>query len=276
MPKADIDGAEIHYEIHGEGTPVLLIAGLGGTGSYWRPQVAPFAERFQVILHDHRGTGQSSHDTRIRYSIEQMTADLVALMDALEVPQAHLVGHSTGGAIAQVMAIEHPERVKSIVLYASWTRPSEFLSRVMAMRKQLALQGGPEAYASATPVFLFPHWWIDSHAEALEQLDRSTVAQFPPAEIAAARCDAVAAFDREQDLHRISTPTLVVCARDDFLTPLPWSERLASLIPDAAIERLEKGGHACSVTMPEDFNRVVLSFLEARERGDTWPPAAAQ
>ena len=94
MPKAHLGDFEIYYEIHGSGTPVLLVPGLGGAGSYWLPNLADFAEHFKVIVHDHRGTGQSTH-AKIRYSVEQMTDDMIRLMDALGIEKAHLVGHST-------------------------------------------------------------------------------------------------------------------------------------------------------------------------------------
>ena len=91
-----IPSGEIHYETHGSGTPVLLIPGLGGVGSYWAPNIPAFSARHQAIVHDHRGTGGSAR-SRISYSVDQMTDDLVAVMDHLKIERAHLVGHSTGG-----------------------------------------------------------------------------------------------------------------------------------------------------------------------------------
>src|SRR5262245_50958035 len=129
MPKADLGEFEIYYEVHGEGTPLLLVPGLGGTGNYWTPQLERFSKHFQVIVHDHRGTGQSTR-SQIEYSVDQMTSDLVKLIDFLGIERAHLVGHSTGGAIGQTMAIEHPDRLLSLVLYATWTTCDPFMRRV--------------------------------------------------------------------------------------------------------------------------------------------------
>lgn len=69
MPKAQLDDGEIYYEEYGSGFPVMMVAGLGGVGAYWKPQIEPFSEHFRVIIHDHRGTGQSSK-SRIQYSLE--------------------------------------------------------------------------------------------------------------------------------------------------------------------------------------------------------------
>lgn len=269
MPKAHVEDVEIYYEVHGEGAPVLFVAGLGGTGSYWAPQIGPFSDRFKVIVHDHRGTGQSTHDERIEYSVEQMTRDVIGLMDALGIDKAHLVGHSTGGAIGQIMGVEHPDRLLSMVLYASWTTSDPFMRRVMESRKRLALSGGARAYAEATPVYLFPDWWVNENAAWVEELDRNTIAGFPPPGIVASRCDAVIAFDRTADLGKIRTPSLVLCARDDFLTPLRFSEDLAGLIPQAELKVMDRGGHACSISMADEFNEIVLSYLIAREQKES-------
>src|SRR5689334_7045449 len=112
MPKAALDDVEIFYESHGAGVPVLLVPGLGGVGSYWAPNIPAFSQRHRVITHDHRGTGQSTRSD-IRYSVDQMSRDLLRLMDHLEIAEAHLVGHSTGGAIGQTLAVLNPERLKS-------------------------------------------------------------------------------------------------------------------------------------------------------------------
>src|SRR5579863_3862468 len=113
MPRISIGDCHVYYERQGAGFPVLFISGLGGQGSYWRDQVPAFAKVFDVVLHDHRGVGQSDH-SRIPYTIERMALDVVELMNALGIERAHVVGHSTGGAIAQTLALEHPERLASM------------------------------------------------------------------------------------------------------------------------------------------------------------------
>ncbi|MEM6666723.1 MAG: alpha/beta fold hydrolase, partial [Pseudomonadota bacterium] len=110
MPFAPIDDGELYYEVHGSGPPLLLIAGLGGLGSYWTPQIDRFSQHFTLIVQDHRGTGKSSR-SKIKYSLEQMAQDTLRLMDALSLESAHLVGHSTGASIGQILAIEHPRRM---------------------------------------------------------------------------------------------------------------------------------------------------------------------
>src|SRR5262245_54536602 len=129
MPKLAIAGGEIYYEEAGQGPPLIFVSGLGGTASYWRPQVPVFALRYRVITYDHRGTGASDRLQR-SFSIDQMTAELVALMDALGIPRARIVGWSTGGAIGQTLAIEQPQRIERLVLSSTWTHCDPWFRRL--------------------------------------------------------------------------------------------------------------------------------------------------
>jgi aminoacrylate hydrolase len=267
MPKARFRDFELHYQEYGEGAPLLLVPGLGGSGNYWEPQIPEFSRYFKVIVHDHRGTGGSTR-SEIKYSVEQMAADVIGLMDYLGIEQAHFVGHSTGGAIGQLLAIEHPSRLSSLVVYASWTKCDAFMRRVFETRKTLLQTAGASAYIRATPVFLFPDWWINQNAAALDTADARLLPEFPPVSVAISRCDAVMNFDCVSRLGKISVPTLVFCAEDDFLTPRYFSEQLAQLIPGAELRTIERGGHACSQTVPKEFNEVILRFLLSKRRED--------
>ncbi|NNE83329.1 MAG: pyrimidine utilization protein D [Alphaproteobacteria bacterium] len=264
MPKANIGNGEIYYEVHGEGPPLMMVAGLGGTGDYWNPQIEAFAKHYTVILHDHRGTGQSSH-SQIEYSVDQMADDLLRLMDFLKIEQAHIVGHSTGAAMALIISVQNPERLASSVAYAGWTKADPHLHRCFDIRRTLLRETGAQAYCRATPLFLFPPWFIRDNGDAMIEQEPNVVASFPPAEIMESRMDAVLAFDCTEYVGRVGVPTLVICANDDFLTPAYYSQELAHLIPSAELSILESGGHAVSVTRPELFNEQVLAFL-ARQK----------
>ena len=260
MPKANLGDVEIYYESHGEGEPLLLVSGLGGVAAYWKPNLPAISAKYRVIVHDHRGIGQSSR-SMVKYSVDQMTDDVVRLMDHLKIERAHLVGHSTGGAIGQTMAIKHPERLKSMVLFSTWTKSDAFFRRIFEARKTLLLKGGPAAYSRAASVFLYPDWWVNANEKLLDERERAGVANFPPVEIIASRIDAIVAFDRTAELGRIRTPTLVLVAKDDILTPPYFSHELAKVIPGAKLKILERGGHCSSESALEDFNRALLEFL---------------
>ncbi len=260
MPKVTLGDVEIHYETYGTGTPILLVPGLGGVGSYWNANIPAISQHHQVVVHDHRGTGQSSR-SRVRYSVDQMSKDLLGLMDHLEIEHAHLVGHSTGGAIGQTLAVTNPERLKSLVIYASWTRADPFFRRVFEARRTLLTAAGSAAYVRATPVFLYPDWWVNENIALLEEREAIGMPAFPDPEIVASRIDAIVDFDRTADLPNIRTPTLVICANDDILTPPYFARELARLIPDAELVLLDRGGHCASETSPAEFNDAVLGFI---------------
>lgn len=266
MPKIDVGGAEIYYETYGAGTPLFLVPGLGGLGQYWKPNIPALSERYQVIIHDHRGTGQSSRSL-IRYSVDQMTNDLIAIMDHLKLDKAHLIGHSTGGAIGQTLAVLQPDRLKSLVIYASWTKNDPFFARAFEARRALLTEAGAAAYVRSTPVFLYPDWWINENIGLLEEREKTTIPSFPPAEIVASRIDAILDFDRTNDLPKVGTPTLVICAKDDILTPPYFSRQLARLIPGAKLVELDKGGHCASEVSAAAFNAAVLDFIAEHEEG---------
>jgi aminoacrylate hydrolase len=262
MPRIPIGDCNIYCERHGAGFPVLFISGLNGYGAYWRDQVPSFAKSFEVVLHDHRGIGQSDH-SRSPYTVERMASDVVALMDALGIAKAHVVGHSTGGAIAQVLALDQPQRVASMVIAASWTKPDAYFRRLFALRKEILARLGPAAYLQSATLWLYPSFWIARNNERLRQLEAQLLATFSPPEIVMSRIDAILAFDRSEDLGRIRTPTLIVAAEDDIVTPPYFSEELARLIPAAEIKLFPRGGHCLPQVLSREFNQAVLPFLMA-------------
>jgi len=263
MPKVSIGDAEINYERSGQGPTLMLVPGLGGAGAVWNKQIPAFSKHFDVVVHDHRGAGQSSM-SRIKYSVDQMASDALKLMDALKIEKAHYVGHSTGGAMGQVLAIDHPDRIDGLVLSATWAKSDTYFKRSFAARK-LALAAGPEAYLKASNVALFPPWFINERTADLEAMEALAIRNFGLPEIWASRIDAISAHDRLARIGQIRHRTLVIVARDDVVTPVYFSQQLAKTIPNATLKVLETGGHMCNVSVPEDYNRAVLDWLTAIE-----------
>ncbi len=266
MPKIDIGDAEIHYESHGDGPPLMLVPGLGGSGTFWRGQVDAFAAHFRVVTHDHRGTGLSTH-SRIAYSVDQMAADALKLMDALGIESAHYAGHSTGGAMGQIIAQDAGHRLKSLVLSATWAGQDAYFRRCFEMRKLVLQTCGVLEYARTSSLALLPPWWIFENDAELDRQNQAQADDHPPVEVLASRIDAIMAFDRRARMADISVPCLVIVARDDAVTPAYMSEELASGIPGARYCLLERGGHYAPVIVAEDYNEPVLDFLLARTGG---------
>lgn len=273
MPLAQVNGTEIAYVEAGQGEPVLLVAGIGGAGGYYKPNLDAFAAKYRVVVHDHRGTGGSRKDV-MTYSVPQMTDDMVALMNALGIEAAHIVGHSTGAAMAQDMALRFPARIKSAVLYAGWETADGYFKRCFDVRKRVLQSSGPLAYVQTTPLFLNPPWWVAANIDRLAADEPAAAAAFPPAEIMASRIDAICSFSPAEQLRQIRCPALITCAADDHLTPLYCSQRMARLMPGADTFYFQTGGHAVSQVLPEQFNAVVLSYLDAVVASRKWQAPA--
>jgi aminoacrylate hydrolase len=265
MPTLRIDDAELYYEVTGQGEPVLLVPGLSGRGSFWASQVTELSGDFRVIVHDHRGTGRSTH-SRIRYSVEQMADDVLRLMDALGVDAAHLVGHSTGGAIDQVIALEHPRRLRSLVLSATWAGPDAYFRRLFESRKGVLLSQGVEAYLRASALYMSPPAWISANDALLDEQHKAALAEAAPVEVTASRIDAILRHDRRAHLSDVRVPTLVIVAQDDMITPRFYSDELAKLVPGARLVTLDSGGHAAPIVAAVSYSAAVGAFLRAQRR----------
>jgi aminoacrylate hydrolase len=264
MPKVSIGDAEIYFERHGQGPTLMLVPGLGGTAAAWRLQVPAFAKHFDVVVHDHRGCGQST-PSKIKYSVDQMASDALKLMDALGIEKAHYLGHSTGGAMGQVLAIDHPDRIDGLVLSATWAKSDAYFKRLFAARKRALKDSGPEAYLKASNLALLPPWFIAERTAEVEAMEALALKNFGLPEIWESRIDAISVHDRLAGIGKIRHRTLVLVAEDDVVTPLYFSKQLAEKLPNATLKTLKTGGHMCMVTVPEDYNRTVLDWLTAIE-----------
>lgn len=260
MAHVEHEGASIYWESVGSGSPLMMVAGLGGVATYWAPQAKTFSQDYQVILHDQRGTGRSSQ-IPVK-SVEQMAEDAIAVMDAAGVERTLYLGHSTGGAIGVAMALKYPERIAGLIINASTTHGDAYRHKLLGLRKTLLEMGRPDAYASYTTLLLYPHWYINQHHESLIADEARAVQSMGCAQAQASRLDAILNFDPRERLPQLNVPTLVMCAKDDILTPLYFSEEYAALIPNAQFEILETGGHAASRTVTSQYDEIVRAFFK--------------
>lgn len=261
MPEA----AGLYYEEHGraDGIPLILSAGLGGSGNYWSPNLDALARYHRVILYDHRGTGRSDRALPAHVTVAQMGEDLLALIEAIGVERAHVVGHAAGGVAALALALKAPERIARMVLVNAWSRGDPHFGRCFDTRLSLLRDSGPRAYIHALPIFLYPATWISANADLLDEEEEVHLAHFAGAEAYEKRIAALRAFDVDARLNSVNVPTLVLGSADDMLVPVTCSQRLAEGIPGATLATMAWGGHACNVTDPAPFNKLVLDFLRS-------------
>jgi aminoacrylate hydrolase len=254
--------AGLYYEEHGpaDGAPVILSPGLGGAGSYWAPNLDALAAYQRVILYDHRGTGRSEPTLQPNLTVDHMADDLLALMDGLSIASATLVGHAAGAVIGLAVALRAPERLDRLVAINGWSAPDANFARCMEARLALLHGSGVRAFVRAQPIFLYPARWISENNDRLDAEEEGHIAHFQGAEIIEARIGALAEFDVEERIGRVRTPTLLIVAEDDMLVPASCSERLARSLPNATLRPM-LGGHACNVTEPVIFDKILRDWL---------------
>lgn len=258
MSRVDLAHTYLEAQVTGKGEPVVLCPGLAGLGSFWSKQVPVLSALYQVITYDHRGCGNSDPDL-VEVSVESMAADLLALLDALGIDRVSLVGHSTGGAIGQYLAVHHPGRIGRLVLSCTWPASDAYFSSLFKLRKRVIEVMGISDYGLVGSFFMYPPRYLAEHPELLGPKTVDRAEQYVQAY--RRRIDAILKFDSRPYLGRIREPTLVIGAADDLITPAYFSEELAQKISGAALTLLTYGGHYCPVTATDDYNARLMRFL---------------
>jgi 3-oxoadipate enol-lactonase len=259
------NGQELYYEVHGSGPPLVLVMGIGYDSSLWTlAQVPALSTQFRVVLVDNRDAGRSSKARR-PYRIADMADDLAGLLDALGIPQTHLLGLSMGGMIAQEFALRHANRLDRLVLAGTGAAPArsavdpiEIWSWVKANDPTGDVFGAQQLASLFSTAFLRNHEAVLDTAELLA----SNPHPMSP-EAYGRQADAYRQFDALDRLGAITAPTLVVVGEQDLLTP-PWIARdVAHAIPGARFEVIRGDGssHVVPIERPDDFNRLVTDVL---------------
>jgi len=254
--------AGLYYEEHGpaDAQPVILSPGLGGSAAYWAPNLDALAGDHRVILYDHRGTGRSGRRLQPNLTVDDMADDVLALMDGLGLARASLVGHAAGGVIGLALALRQPHRLDRLVVINGWSRPDPHFARCMETRLNLLRGSGVAAFVRAQPIFLYPARWVSENDARLDAEEAGHIAHFQGMANVEARIAALAAFDVDARLGAIAAPTLLIVAEDDMLVPASCSERLARGLTDATLMPM-LGGHACNVTEPVIFDKMLRGWL---------------
>jgi pimeloyl-ACP methyl ester carboxylesterase len=263
MPYVPTRDIITYYEEAGSGEPLVLIRGLGSDLQAWAPSIPALAKQFRVITYDNRGAGRTSAPDK-PYSIEGMADDLAALLDALKIAKASVVGYSMGGMVAQEFALKHAGKLEKLVLLA--TAPGlDGYSRVVIQnfinirrsnmsRDHIVRQQAPFIYSTEL---------LDDPAR-FERAVQATVdnpyAQQDHAFIRQAQ--AILAFDATARAGGIKAQTLIVSNSDDILIPPRNAEKLGALISGAKTVTLE-GGHAGVTEGPNEHNAAFMEFLGA-------------
>lgn len=263
MPEIVQGNRKIYYESHGAGDPLILIRGLGSNADHWYAQVPEFSKHYQVITFDNRGIARSG-DPGGALTIQEMAADTIALMDALQIERAHVLGLSMGGMIAQEIAINHPQRVRGLVLvvtHAGGDQQVKASDEVIETVQGMTLDDSLEARVKAVAVF-FASRTLTDRPDLLQEYAAVSATYPASPEILKRQMEAVANHDAHDRLSKIEAQTLVLTGAEDILIPIENATLLADGIPRSELLVVEGGGHQILVEQPEACNHAVLEFLQ--------------
>jgi 3-oxoadipate enol-lactonase len=263
MPFYKSRGAKLHYEVAGEGPPVLLVHGFTNFGQVWGPQIAALVHSgYQAIAPDLAGHGLSVGAETVT-DVPALAADMVALLDTLGLDRAFVCGLSLGGMVAQQMAVDHPGRVSGIVVAASRCENAGMRPAVEGWIAELEGPGGPLGRLAKTFPLLLNDRYRDSPAGeaalALWQLVLSRVSGRALAQVASG----MLRFDVAGRLASVRTPALVIAGEQDRLIPPALTKQIAALVPGAGYAEIAGGGHICSVDSAAEFTALLLRFAAA-------------
>jgi 3-oxoadipate enol-lactonase len=268
------DGVRLHYDVFGRrgGEPVLLIQGLGTDSRGWGLQRHAIGRRYRGILFDNRGVGRSDKPAG-DYDLEQMAEDALAVLDAAGYDNAHVMGASMGGVIAQIIAVVHPHRVRSLILACTACRHLPWRRELLEDWASIAEEQGMRAFAARNLRWLVGSRSLRRFWPAFGAL--TPIAISAPEHAFVSQVHAI--LDMDDGLRlllpTVTAPTLVLVGSQDILTPQADGEELVELIPDSELALVRGGAHGFMVENFGTFNRLVVDFLTrvtSEQRSVVW------
>jgi pimeloyl-ACP methyl ester carboxylesterase len=250
---------KVAYETLGKGPPLLLLHGGEADRRMFRDAVSYLQKSFLTIAYDQRGCGQTEVEDDSAYSLEDLADDAAGLIAALGYEKAHVLGHSAGGLVAQMLALRWPARVDKLILEATVSlADSKRLMQDDGLKermKSLAARG-----PSASAEFFTTPKYAAEHPEIIDLLGELRGSQTPEAFMR--RMLALQTF-ADVDLSKIRAKTLVLYAEQDQAAQRGPVEKMAKTIPNAKFEVYPDAGHIGIIQFPEGYSKVITAFLES-------------
>lgn len=262
MAFVENQGARIYWDEQGRGYPVLLIMGLGVTSHMWHRTRPMLAKQFRTIAFDNRGVGRSDVPPGL-YPIPVMASDAVAVLGAAGVQSAHIFGVSMGGMVAQELALQYPNRVRSLILGCtaaggpSAVRAEEDARQMLMARSKMTKEQALEA----------PIPFIHDPATPRERIDEDLAirrAWFPRAEAYTAQLQGILAWESYSRLQSIRVPTLVIHGDSDRLVPPGNGRLIAERIAGAKLVIIPHASHMFATDQTDSSNELIMDFLAAQ------------
>jgi 3-oxoadipate enol-lactonase len=262
------EGLKLRYEIRGNGEPVALIMGFSGSGRGWgEPFLKLMEARFKIFVIDNRGTGESDRP-QAEFTLGELAADILAVLDHAKTPRAHIFGISMGGMIAQEFAVAYPERTRGLVLGCTNCGSSHSVAADPAALANLIPAPGMDPIEAARRAFSVACGKAFLNSEAGQAILNQAIADmgnYPitPLDTLMRQGQAVAGFDSFARLGQIKSPTLIIHGDDDSIVPYPNAEVLHGAIAGSKKHTLKAAGHMFFWEVPDETVRVSGDFLAA-------------
>ena len=257
--KQRANGIEINYVIEGEGPLVTMSHSLACHLGMWDEQAAVLKAHYRVLRFDTRGHGQTSAPAGA-YSLEQMAEDLHGLLGGLGITRTHFVGLSMGGMIGQVFALKHPAMIESLVLCDTTSRYPAAAAPVWEERIRTVEAKGMDPLVESTLQRWFTAPFRARRADLMERVG-AMIRATPPAGYIGC-CHAIPKINATDRLKEIRCPALVIVGVEDAGTPVEMAREIHTALPGAQLAILRSASHLSNLEQPEEFNRVLLGFLD--------------
>jgi 3-oxoadipate enol-lactonase len=258
--KVEANGIQINYELSGqEGAPAVVLShSLGSSLEMWNPQIVSLEPHYRVLRYDTRGHGGSEAPAQ-HYSLDQLGEDAVSLLDVLGIDWIHFVGLSMGGMIGQYLALNHGNRLKSLVLCDTAALIPPEAQPVWQERIDTAREKGLTALVESTLQRWFTPPYLDQNPPQV-QLIRKLFLSTPTAGYIGCS-EAIRSLDYLEQLAEIKIPTLIIVGRDDPGTPVAAAQAMHKRITDSKLVVLDSAAHLSNVEQSEAFNQSLMKFI---------------
>ncbi len=267
MPTLKLKDAEIYYEVHGDGPPMVFLSETACDGEVWKIyQVPEFSKDHRVIIHDYRGTGQSGKPS-IDYTTKMFCEDVASLMDHLRVEDAIVVGHSMGGRVAQLLALDHPEKVKKLVLASTGAHYPQTKGLPLKICKEM-IEWGYEKYERDHSILVgFTDEFAKRYPDRVEHYLKVRMQNLCPVEFYLRHLLARQGHDTSGRLKDIRQPTLILVGEDDRnmtseINHRMSSDILAQGIPHSKLVVLPNERHSYFFANPNKAHEVIRDFIK--------------
>jgi pimeloyl-ACP methyl ester carboxylesterase len=251
----------------GQGPVILLIHMVGGSHTVWNGIVRPLAEEFRVLAPDLRGHGRTAAPPGSSYSFAELEGDLIALLDAKSIDSAYVVGLSGGALLALRLALDHPQRVRGLVMVSGSAYTDNHTRSITQRWADTLSKEGTDAFGLRLLKDLYYPDWIEEHLDFADAVRANVATQdFGPAQAWAA---AMEKFDERNRIGSIRLPTLIVQAMDDQVVDASHGRILRQSIPDAQIRILPQTGHMVPIERPQETIEALQGFVRAVEASRT-------